>query len=182
MRHRLNLTRAWLYLLPAITLLAGCPQEKNAAQRGSSTTSDRQTASETRSAPDQNDGQRLGYVPAKPAQTDNRTGAATSGQEAAVGMTDTLKYAPEEVTITVGQSVVWTNTSSMVHTVTADPTLAKDPSHVRLPEGAKPFDSGNLTPGATFRHTFDVPGEYVYFCIPHEAAGMVGRVNVREKQ
>ncbi|MBM4029867.1 MAG: plastocyanin [Planctomycetes bacterium] len=97
-------------------------------------------------------------------------------------MTNQLRYTPEEVTVTVGQTVVWTNTSSMSHTVTADPARAKDPSHVRLPEGAQPFDSGDMPPGATFRHTFEVPGEYVYFCIPHEAAGMVGRVNVRPRQ
>ncbi len=97
-------------------------------------------------------------------------------------MTDSLTYVPAAVTITVGQSVVWTNTSSMVHTVTADPSLAKDPRHVQLPQGAQPFNSGDLTPGATFRHTFDVPGTYVYFCIPHEVLGMIGRITVQEKQ
>jgi plastocyanin len=28
------------------------------------------------------------------------------------------------------------------------------------------------------RHTFDVPGTYQYFCIPHEMAGMTGTVVV----
>jgi len=98
-----------------------------------------------------------------------------------VQMTNGLRYVPEEVTIAVGQSIVWTNVASMVHTVTADPSLAKDRKDVQLPEGAQPFNSGNIAPGGTFRRTFDVPGLYVYFCIPHETSGMVGRINVRQR-
>ena len=104
-----------------------------------------------------------------------------SGDEATVSMTNGLRYVPQVVTITVGQTVVWTNTSTVVHTVTADPARAKQRRHAQLPEGTQPFNSGPIAPGATFRHTFDVPGRYVYFCIPHEAEGMIGRINVREK-
>ncbi|MCL5279758.1 MAG: plastocyanin/azurin family copper-binding protein [Planctomycetes bacterium] len=32
-----------------------------------------------------------------------------------------------------------------------------------------------------FQHTFEVPGTYVYFCLPHEAMGMVGKVTVQKK-
>ncbi|QLG64062.1 plastocyanin/azurin family copper-binding protein [Halorarum salinum] len=32
--------------------------------------------------------------------------------------------------------------------------------------------------GETYEHTFEVEGEYGYFCIPHEGAGMVGTVTV----
>jgi len=51
---------------------------------------------------------------------------------------------------------------------------------LRIPEGATPFNSGMLLePGvSTFEVTLDVPGVYDYFCIPHEAAGMVGRIIV----
>jgi len=47
------------------------------------------------------------------------------------------------------------------------------------PEAAAPWDSGFLVkPGDTFEVTFTVEGVYDYFCLPHEAAGMVGRIVV----
>ncbi|RMG67271.1 MAG: hypothetical protein D6715_05170 [Calditrichaeota bacterium] len=95
-----------------------------------------------------------------------------------ITMTNTLKFNPASDTIRVGQTVEWRNTSLLVHTVTCDPKKAAKPEHVALPEGAEPFDSGNMDPDATFRHTFTVPGVYKYFCIPHEAAGMVGEIVV----
>lgn len=50
---------------------------------------------------------------------------------------------------------------------------------LRIPAGAAPWDSGILTkPGQTFEHRLDAPGVYDYFCIPHEMAGMVGRIVV----
>lgn len=168
MRDRRQMTRVELYLLLAVILLAGCPRDRQTARRADTM--------------DQDDRSAVGYVPAEQPRPPGRAGQGVADAEVAVGMTNLLRYEPQEVTITVGQTVVWTNTSGMGHTVTADPKLAKDPSHVRLPEGAQPFNSGDMPPGATFRHTFDVPGQYVYFCIPHEAAGMVGRVNVQEKQ
>ena len=72
----------------------------------------------------------------------------------------------------------WTNTSFDMHTVTADASLAADVSHVLLPDGAEPFNSGLIAPEKTFTKTFAVPGRYRYFCIPHEATGMVGEVVV----
>jgi plastocyanin len=47
-----------------------------------------------------------------------------------------------------------------------------------LPDGAQPWDSGIITGGQTYSHTFDVAGQYSYFCIPHEALGMVGKITV----
>jgi plastocyanin len=47
-----------------------------------------------------------------------------------------------------------------------------------LPPNTKEFDSGLISPGKDYSHTFTVPGTYKYFCIPHEAAGMVGTVVV----
>ncbi len=47
-----------------------------------------------------------------------------------------------------------------------------------LPPGASPFDSGDLAPGEVYVRTFDVPGTYRCFCVPHERAGMTGVVVV----
>lgn len=106
--------------------------------------------------------------------------SAQSGGEpaATVGMTNTLEFDPDTVRVEVGETVRWTNSSIIVHTVTADPDEATKDESVRLPEAAAPFDSGDLDPKATFRHTFEVPGTYRYFCIPHEGTKMYGTVIV----
>lgn len=106
-------------------------------------------------------------------------GAAKIQPAAVVTMNNLLKFEPAQVTIKVGETVEWQNTSLLVHTVTANPKLAANKEHVALPKRAEPFNSGNLDPKATFQHTFTVPGTYRYFCIPHEATGMVGEVIVK---
>jgi plastocyanin len=106
------------------------------------------------------------------------------GGEAAVevGMTNQLTFTPDTVRIRVGQTVRWTNSSDLLHTVTAYPSRAAEASNVSLPEGAATFDSGNIQPGSTFEHTFSVAGAYQYICVPHELAGMVGWVIVSDSE
>lgn len=49
----------------------------------------------------------------------------------------------------------------------------------RIPAAAVPWDSGMLTePGQAFEQRLVEPGVYDYFCLPHELAGMVGRIVV----
>ncbi|GAB7008155.1 cupredoxin domain-containing protein [Halorubrum trueperi] len=97
-------------------------------------------------------------------------------------------FRPASLTISVGDTVVWENTSSRTHTVTAR----------RLPDGAAYFASGGyddydaarvawqsdfggaLENGDRFSQTFTVPGEHYYVCIPHLDGGMVGTVTVEE--
>src|SRR3546814_9323968 len=50
----------------------------------------------------------------------------------------------------------------------------------RVPPGADGWDSDYLLPGEGFALTLTVPGVYDYYCIPHEHAGMVGRIIVGE--
>ena len=47
----------------------------------------------------------------------------------------------------------------------------------RVPADATAFDSGTISQGS-FEHTFEVPGTYDYYCIPHKTVGMVGRIVV----
>ncbi len=53
---------------------------------------------------------------------------------------------------------------------------------LRIPENAKPFNSGLLTndyaPGKVFEWTFTVEGTYDYYSMNHEVLGMVGRIIV----
>lgn len=109
----------------------------------------------------------------------NRLDRDTRQDTTVVTMTNSLDFEPAEVTIRPGETVVWKNTTVLVHTVTAIPDSAANPEHVHLPDGADPFASGRLDPGATFQHTFTASGTYDYFCIPHEAAGMLGTVVVK---
>ena len=48
----------------------------------------------------------------------------------------------------------------------------------RIPDGAAPWDSGFLLPDESFEVTLEVPGVHDYYCLPHEMAGMVGRIVV----
>jgi plastocyanin len=97
-----------------------------------------------------------------------------------VKMTDTPpKFVPLTVTIDKGDTVEWINNAASLHSVTTNPAVAQDPKDVSAPAGAKPFDSGFMTPGAKWSYTFSVPGTYKYLCLPHEKDHMIGVVVVK---
>ena len=88
-------------------------------------------------------------------------------------------FEPIGVRIEPGQTVRWIMASpGNPHTTTA--YHPKNANHsLRIPETATPWDSGFLVnPRDTFEVTLTVEGVYDYFCLPHEAAGMVGRIVV----
>ncbi len=96
-----------------------------------------------------------------------------------IRMTDDLKFVPENPTISVGDTVIWINEGSMLHTSTDKPGRAGVDEHNILPEGAEAWDSGMLEPDQSYRRALTVAGEYTYLCFLHEAGGMVGRLTVR---
>jgi plastocyanin len=106
------------------------------------------------------------------------TSGAVASQQFAVTMTDANQFMPANLTVPRGSTVVWTNTGQVAHTVTDDPAKAVNKANAVLPSGAQPWDSGLINGGQTFSHTFDVAGQYTYFCIPHETLGMIGRITV----
>src|SRR5947208_9662292 len=61
-------------------------------------------------------------------------------------------FHPDQIEITAGTTVTWTNTDTVPHTVTATD---------------RSFDSSILDPAANFSHTFDKPGTYTYACMIH---------------
>lgn len=81
-------------------------------------------------------------------------------------------FEPSEVRIKIGDTVQWTNRSIVAHSVTCDPSKAKDKASVNLPAGAGAFDSGEIGEDGVFSHTFTAAGTYRYFCIEHENMGM----------
>jgi plastocyanin len=88
-------------------------------------------------------------------------------------------FSPAQVTVHVGDTVEWRNRSLITHTVTDDPAQAGKPGDAALPAGAPPFDSQDIAAGQIYLHRFTVPGLYRYFCMHHEAQGMVATVIVQ---
>ncbi len=103
------------------------------------------------------------------------------GVAATVDLTGDLVFSPAELTVQVGDRVVWRNQTVITHTVTADPRLVADLAHIALPEGARPFNSAAIPAGQIFHYTFAVPGTYRYVCLPHEGQKMFGTVVVTPK-
>lgn len=85
-------------------------------------------------------------------------------------------------TIKVGDTIEWQNTGASLHSVDANPANAQKPTDVVLAKGAQPFDSGFMAPGAKYRHTFTVLGQYRYVCLSHEKERMrmFGYVTVKK--
>ena len=87
-------------------------------------------------------------------------------------------FDPDLVWLEPGGTITWFIESG-THSATAYAPANDKPN--RIPEGAEAWDSGILTEqGAEFSHTFDAEGVYDYYCLPHEALGMVGTVVVGE--
>ncbi|WP_435335224.1 plastocyanin/azurin family copper-binding protein [Haloarchaeobius sp. TZWWS8] len=112
---------------------------------------------------------------------------AQEGTTHTVEMTDTLVFEPKELVVAPRDTVRWVNVGNVGHSVTA--------YEKRIPETAVYFASGGfrfeaaarnnypkgeVASGERYQHTFEELGTYEYFCIPHEGAGMVGSVEVRE--
>jgi plastocyanin len=86
-------------------------------------------------------------------------------------------FDPIGIRIAPGQTVRWVAAQN-VHTTTAYHPQ-NDNHSLRIPEAARPWNSGYLVnPGDHFDVLLTIEGVYDYYCIPHEMAGMVGRIIV----
>lgn len=91
------------------------------------------------------------------------TSATSSGAGTSNTVTiDNFAFTPDVLTVSVGDTVTWTNAQGVAHTVTADD------------EG---FDSGNLAESADFSQTFATAGTFAYHCSIHPS--MTGAVMVQ---
>lgn len=86
-------------------------------------------------------------------------GVGARAATASVGI-QASAFSPTPITINVGDTVTWTNTDSVVHTSTSNTGL---------------WDSGILSAGSSFNHTFTQAGTFDYLCTIH---GFTGRVVV----
>ena len=80
-------------------------------------------------------------------------------------------FSPPNVTIHVGDAVRWTQSDSVSHTTTSGTTTGG----VRHPDGL--WNSGLMSRGQTFSHTFNSAGVFPYYCSPHFTS-MTGTVTV----
>jgi plastocyanin len=106
---------------------------------------------------------------------------APSTAPAVVEMTPEMTFLPKEISVMVGEVVVWKNTAREPHSVNTaiDNCKTEDGKQwVKIPAGATAFFSGEVKPGEEYRVRFEVPGTYQYLCTFHEHATMRGRVVV----
>jgi plastocyanin len=100
-----------------------------------------------------------------------------------------VAFEPAELTVSVGDTVAFEHVGGEAHNVVA--------YEGEIPEAAEywasgGFDSqeaaetgwengeGAVQSGQAYVHTFETAGEHDYYCVPHEAAGMVGTIVVKE--
>ena len=90
--------------------------------------------------------------------------AWAQGEEVTVNMEDNF-FDQANITVEPGTTVTWVQNGQNPHTTTSYDGL---------------WDSGMIEGGSdgTFSFTFEEPGTYDYYCIPHEEMGMVGSVTV----
>jgi plastocyanin len=74
-----------------------------------------------------------------------------------------IAYTQTKLNVTVGTTVEWVNDDPLQHSVTAVD---------------KSFNSGLISPGKSFRHTFTKAGTYSFYCMPHPF--MKGVIVVKE--
>ncbi|MEE1611278.1 plastocyanin/azurin family copper-binding protein [Microvirga sp. CF3016] len=87
-------------------------------------------------------------------------------------------FDPVGLHVEPGRTIRWINLDpGNSHTATAyHPKNFERP--LRIPERAEPWNSDYLLPDESFSVTLPVEGVYDFFCVPHEHAGMVGRIIV----
>ena len=110
------------------------------------------------------------------ARSEPATGEGTSATEVTV---QDFAFSPKELSVSVGDTVTWTNADDILHTVTSGigqkqgvPGVTKD--KVAKPDGV--FDQ-EVDFEDTFEFTFDKAGTYKYFCAIHP--GMVATIVVK---
>ena len=81
-------------------------------------------------------------------------GAQSSSSKVTVG--DNY-FKPEDLEVTAGTKVTWTNKGKILHSVT--------------PDKGKKFGTKELSRGKSYSYTFKKPGTYAYYCTFHGSPG-----------
>lgn len=104
-------------------------------------------------------------------------GLGAGGVIHTIEMTSDTTFSPAVLKVNPGDTIKWVNNSAFPHTATAyhPDNFGKGDG---LPIDAEAWDSG-LIPNQNDEWTLTIPlnappGTYAYYCLPHEALGMVG--------
>ena len=87
---------------------------------------------------------------------------ATVGTEPVLVRSDIQNFTLQDLTIAVGDKVTWTHRDGVSHTTTA--------GRPGEPDAGQEWDSGTLSKGGSFSHTFGVAGTFPYFCKVHPSS------------
>ena len=90
------------------------------------------------------------------------------------------RLSPRRVSIRVGETIQWKNSSNSIHEIVANPAKARAHTMPTLPAGAGPFDSGFLRPDRSYSYRFTVPGVYRYVCDLDSAQPVMGEIVVAQ--
>lgn len=101
----------------------------------------------------------------------------------AVSMAEGQRFEPQSLTVAPGTTVTFTNDSAEAHTVTAyegAPEYFSSGGFGTEEQARDNLADAMIGQDGTYEFTFDEPGTYEYFCIPHEQQGMKGTIVVEE--
>lgn len=82
-------------------------------------------------------------------------------------------FVPENITIAPGTKVVWNNTDNQLHNVVSGVVENRK----GMPDGR--FKSPYLKGGQKYEFVFNEKGEFPYYCLPHIAMKMTGKIIVK---
>ncbi len=86
-------------------------------------------------------------------------GPSLAAADQTVGVGPGLAFSPSTVVVMPGEQVTWVWQDGP-HSSTSDATA-----------GPEVWNSGILSAGATFSHTFQTVGDHPYYCVVHSSAG-----------
>jgi len=155
----------WLAMLAAMAFLPAAESEDN---RGAASTG------ESRAVP----AVRILDQQGRQVQSGKRLAGSQIFDVAVGPVGNKLRFVPETLNISVGDTVRWT-WGSDDHSVTSGKSCIAD-GQFCSPDNTN-CDAGILSnTGFVYEHTFSQAGSYSYFCALHCFAGMTGVVNVSQ--
>mmetsp|Transcript_1912 Transcript_1912/g.2127 ORF Transcript_1912/g.2127 Transcript_1912/m.2127 type:complete len:159 (-) Transcript_1912:120-596(-) len=86
-----------------------------------------------------------------------------------------LVFVPNSVTVKAGETITFQNNRGFPHNVVFDEDNVPDGVNA----DAISHEDYLNGPGEEVTNKFDTPGEYGYYCEPHQGAGMVGKIIVQ---
>jgi plastocyanin len=102
-------------------------------------------------------------------------GAANAATIKLGGDNGELAFVPNSITVKSGEKIDFVNNAGFPHNVVFD----EDGIPGGVSADAISHEDYLNAPGQTVSNTFDTPGEYNYYCEPHQGAGMQGKIIVQ---